>query len=129
MKYLFTVLTVLLSLTSFAQSKGPNAAGVYERPEVAAQFAPGPDSLDRFIRHHIHVKHAGNDKVDNAVVIFLVEQDGHVGAAEILRTSGDKDFDNDAVAIVKAMPKWIPAKDKGAAVRSSNMLTFSYQMR
>ncbi len=127
MKYFFTIVIVLLSLSCFAQNAGPNAAGVYEKPEVAAQFAPGKDSLDRFIKHHIHMKHAGSDRKDNAVVVFLVEKDGHIGAAEILRTSGDKDFDGEAVAIVKAMPNWVPARDKGTVVRSSAMLTFSYR--
>ncbi len=128
MKYFLTILPILLSATVFGQKAGPNAAGVYERPEVAAHFAAGRDSLDRFIKHNIHMKHAGNDKVDNAVVVFLVEKDGHISAAEILRTSGDKDFDSETVAIVKAMPNWVPARDKGAEVRSSNMLTF-YQTK
>jgi TonB family protein len=129
MKYFLAILPLLLSLNSLAQNAGPNAAGVYEKPEVPAYFAAGRDSLDRFIKHNIHLKHSGNDKVNNAVVVFLVEKDGHIGTAEILRTSGDKDFDSEAVAIVKAMPKWIPAKDKGEVVRSSNMLAFSYLMK
>ena len=129
MKYLFTIVSILLSFTGFGQTSGPNAAGVYEQPEVAAHFAAGRDSLDRFIKHNIHMKNAGSSKVDNAVVVFLVEKDGHIGAAEILRTSGDKDFDAEAVAIAKSMPDWVPAKDKGTVVRSSHMLTFSCQAK
>ena len=130
MKYFFIILFILLTLNSFAQNKAPNAAGVYEQPEIAAYFQAGKDSLDRFIMHNIRLQNTarGHGVNSNAIVVFIVEKDGSVGAAEILRTSGDKEFDSESVRIAKSMPKWVPARDKGEVVRSSNMLTFSYRL-
>ncbi len=129
MKYFFTVLLVIACLGARAQTAGPNAGGVYETPEVPAYFAAGKDSLDRYIKKNIHLKHAGGGVAANAIVAFIVEKDGQIGAAEILRTSGDKNLDAEAVTITKSMPKWEPAKNKGVAVRSSTMLTFSYTVK
>ena len=75
-----------------------------------------------------HVEN-GVGTTGKAIVVFIVEKDGTIGAAEILSTSGDNDFDAESVRIAKSMPKWIPAKNKDEAVRSSNMLTFAYRLK
>ena len=140
MRYLFIIVCLFLvgnarAQTAQSKAKGTaaappqtNIAGVYEHPEKPAYFGPGRDSLDRFIKQHIHVKHAGGGTA-NAIVVFIVEKDGHVGAAEILRTSNDSDLDAEAVNIAKKMPAWIPAKDHGEVVRSSNMLAISFMVK
>lgn len=131
MKYLFIVFCLTSSLFAHAQKAPQNAARVYDAPEKPAYFSYGKDSLDRFIARNIHIGHVENGEgvTGKAYVVFIVEKDGSIGAAEILRTSGDKNFDNEAVRIAKLMPKWVPAKDKGEVVRSSTMLSFQFQLK
>ena len=129
MKLFFTILLLFFTLCSFGQTGASNTTKVYEQPEKPAYFGAGKDSLDRFVKQNMHMRHGGTSGVANAIVVFIVEKDGHIGAAEILRTSGDKDLDAEAVSIVKSMPKWEPDKNKGVAVRSSTMLTFSYTVK
>ena len=111
--------------------KPQSTSAVCESPEVVAYFPPGKDSLDRFISRSMRLGHVENGEgvTGKAIVVFIVESDGSIGSAEILRTSGDKGFDAEAVRITKLMPKWTPAKDKGKLVRSSNMLTFAFRLR
>ena len=137
MRYLFIVLFILLSIPSHAQ----NAPGmkpvthqadansvVYNDPGTKAYFPYGHDSLDHFIKKNMRVRHVENEGTGKAIVVFIVEKDGSIGNAEIINTSGDKDFDKEAVRVVKKLPKWAPAKDKGTIVRSSSMLTVAYQL-
>ena len=141
MKYLFTILCIVLSIHTYAQ-KAPvtvkssiqqeqqqNTAGVYNAPEKKAYFVYGQDSLDRYIKRNMHFNDAGDEAAGKAVVVFIVEKDGSIGTAEILHTSVNKDFDKEAVRVVKTIPQWQPAKDKGNVVRSSAMLSVAYQVR
>ena len=125
MKYTLFILFMLLATYAHAQQ----AATVYDTPEEKAYFAFGQDSLDRFMIRNVHFRHVENGGTGKAVVIFIVEADGHIGNAEIINASGDKDFDKEAVRVVKTMPAWLPAKNKGSTVRSTAMLSVSYRLR
>ena len=131
MKYVFIFLCMIPTLFAHAQKAALNASPVYESPEKPAYFPYGNDSLSKFIAHSIHIGHVetGKDVTGKAYVVFIVEKDGRIGAAEILRTSGDKNFDAEAVRVAKSMPAWAPAKDKGEVVRSSTMLTFAFSLK
>lgn len=130
MKYLFITLCMLFGINAQAQTAQPNAAGVYGEPGEKAYFPYGQDSLDRYIKHNIHFERIGKDvKGSRAIVIFIVETDGSINKAEILSTSGDTRFDEEAVRVIKTLRGWKPAKDKGIAVRSTSMLSVVYQLK
>ncbi len=58
-----------------------------------------------------------NDIQGRVIVKFVVEKDGSIGAADIVK-GVDKDLDREAIRVVKKMPKWQPGKNNGVAVRS-----------
>lgn len=125
MRYLFIIFCLLLSSGSFAQKM----AAVCDSPEVKAYFPFGQDSLFHFIKHSLHFEDAGDRITGKATVVFIVETDGTIHNAEILNTSKNKDFDNEAVRVVKTIAGWEPAKNKGNPVRSTDMLTVAYTVR
>ncbi len=139
MRYLFLLLFLLPCIHVHAQKlqpktittteQQPNAGGVYDSPEQPAYFPYGQDSLDRYIRQHIHFDHIDKDIKGKAIVVFIVETDGSIKKAEILRTSGDARFDDEAVQVVKTISGWKPAKNKGIVVRSSSMISVGYQLK
>ncbi|MDE6012130.1 MAG: TonB family protein [Prevotella sp.] len=47
---------------------------------------------------------------------FVIERDGSITDLEIVR-SVDPSLDQEAVRVIKAMPKWIPGKQNGSSVR------------
>ncbi len=49
-------------------------------------------------------------------VRFVVEKDGSIGAVDILRPLS-QGCDKEAIRVIKKMPKWIPGKQNGVAVR------------
>ena len=141
MKYILMTLCVLHSLKSDAQKATQNAkviaasqpqqnaAGVYDAPEVKAYFPFGQDSLDHFIKRNFHFRTVDNAAAGKAVVVFIVETDGSIANAEIISTSGDKDFDKEAVRVVKTIRGWKPATNKGKVVRSTAMLTVVFNVK
>ena len=50
------------------------------------------------------------------MISFFVEPDGSLSDIEIVRKV-DPELDEEALRVVKAMPKWIPGKQNGQAVR------------
>jgi TonB family protein len=126
MRYLLIILCILLSSKSYAQT----TATICDAPEEKAYFQYGQDSLDHFIKRNTHFRTIpGNEAAGKAVVVFIVETNGSIGNAEIISTSGDTDFDKEAVRVIKTMAGWKPAKNKGKTVRSTSMLSVAYQVR
>jgi protein TonB len=60
------------------------------------------------------------------IVGFVVERDGSVTNVEVIRGTSPE-LDRAAVEVVSRMPKWIPGKQKGQAVRCSYNVPVSFQ--
>ena len=61
-------------------------------------------------------------------VNFVVEPDGSVSNVKVLRGIGGG-CDEEAMRVVKTMPKWKPGKQRGKAVRVSYMLPVNFKLQ
>ena len=134
MRSLFLLFCILLSVPSQAQKKATLtekriATPVCESPQVKAYFPYGQDSIAHYIKLHSRFRDVGDKTTGKATVVFIVETDGSILHAEIFRTSGNQEFDREAVRIVKTISDWKPALNKGEAVRSTDMLSVTYDVR
>ena len=59
---------------------------------------------------------------------FVVEPDGSVSNVKVLRGIGGG-CDEEAMRVVKGMPKWKPGKQRGKAVRVSYMLPVNFKLQ
>ena len=87
---------------------------VEEKPEY-----PGGDAaLFRFISENLNYpSEAERNNVQGRVILqFVVNPDGSVGKIEILR-SIDPLLDNEAIRVVKILPKFKPGKQGGVPVK------------
>lgn len=58
------------------------------------------------------------EKTDSrATLTFIIEKDGSLTNTEIVRSSGNAEFDAEAVRIVSSSPKWTPGTQGGKPVR------------
>lgn len=84
-----------------------------------ASFKGGDLALRRF--ENWLMQNPAKDKADstnyNVLCRFIVEHDGSLTHIELL-THSEKQFDEEAYKIIKAMPKWNPALKEGKPVRS-----------
>jgi TonB family protein len=71
-----------------------------------------------FIARQMHYPEEAEEKgIEGRVLIrFVVEKDGRLTNFEVIE-SPDPLLSNEALRVLKQMPKWIPAKNKGKDVR------------
>ena len=61
-------------------------------------------------------------------VEFVVEKDGSISSINVVR-SADPDLSQEAIRVVKAMPKWIPGMQRDKAVRVRFTIPITFQLR
>jgi periplasmic protein TonB len=64
----------------------------------------------------------------SAVVSFIVNQNGEVEKAKVVKAV-DPDLDQEAIRLVKAMPKWQPAYYKGKPIASMMIMPVDFSLR
>lgn len=91
---------------------------IYNIVDESAKFGGDKDALQRFLSENLqYPKEAQEKGVQGTVfVTFVVEKDGSVSNVMVLRSIG-AGCDEEAVRVIKAMPKWTPAKHNGEIVR------------
>jgi protein TonB len=85
--------------------------------EEMPQFPGGDGELMKFIGENIaYPEDAITNNIQGRVIIkFVVNPDGSIDRIEVLRGI-DSSLDNEAVRVVKALPKFIPGKQGGVPV-------------
>ena len=91
---------------------------VFDIVEQMPSFPGGPAALMKFLSENIKypVVAQENGVQGRVVVAFVVERDGSITDVHIAR-GVDPSLDQEAVRVVKSMPKWTPGKQNGSAVR------------
>ena len=98
--------------------------------EVQPEFPGGMKEMMKYLQSNLKypeaAKAAGAE--GKAFVQFVVKADGSIENVEIMRSSGDASLDAEALRVVKAMPKWKPAMNKGKAVNVKFVLPIVYKL-
>ena len=91
---------------------------VFDVVEQMPQYKGGDqalmDYLNKSIKYPVIAEENGIQ--GRVVCTFVVERDGSITDVKVVR-SVDPSLDKEAVRVLKAMPKWIPGKQNGSAVR------------
>lgn len=97
--------------------------------DVQASFVGGVKAQHRFESWLMQnpAKNAADSANHSILCRFVIERDGSISNIELL-THNDKQFEDEAYKIIKAMPKWNPATKEKQAVRSWQLykLFFGY---
>lgn len=91
---------------------------VFDVVEQMPSFPGGNAALMKYLNENIKypVVAQENGVSGRVVVSFVVERDGSITDVNVER-SVDPSLDRESVRVVKAMPRWIPGKQNGSAVR------------
>lgn len=98
-----------------AEDNSPILSVVEERP----QFPNGGDmAMLRYLESHIkYPKECVEKCVQGRVIVqFVVNKDGTIVDPEVIKPVNPL-LDEEAIRVIKEMPKWIPGKQKGKPVR------------
>lgn len=125
----FLTLSFVLCSASYAMSQNgavgatlPDTSSVvldYFKASVCPSFPGGEDKLVEFINRKLRFP---AQSVENGVsgrvsVRFTIDKEGNIKNPRIIR-SLDPYCDDEAIRVVKLMPKWTPGKDKDGKIAS-----------
>lgn len=82
-----------------------------------------------YIQNNISEKVRATNKEGRITLSFVVERDGSLTNIEIIHSNGDKQLEDEAVRIIKQMPKWIPGRQRGKVVRVKYTLPVSFKKK
>ena len=91
---------------------------VFDVVEQMPSFPGGPSALMAYLSSHVKYPAVAEENgIQGRVTVqFVVEKDGSVTDVKTMK-SVDPSLDREAERVVKSMPKWIPGKQNGSAVR------------
>ena len=109
-------------------SSGREEVPVY-KVEKKAQFPGGTKKLIEYLRNNLKYPEAAVDVgIEGTVLVsFVVKKDGSIDDVKAVR-SVDPLLDEEAIRVVKSMPKWVPAQLNGKDVSSQFRLPIAFKL-
>jgi TonB family protein len=101
-------------------------------PEKMPEFPGGMEALIQYMVANIkYPETAQKEKAEATIVVkFKVEKDGSVSGISTANEGSVQrsDLVMEAIRVVKGMPKWTPAQDKGKAVSCEMVLPVKFKL-
>ena len=103
---------------------------VFDVVETPPSFPGGQAALMSWLSTNMqYPPNCVNNQIQGRVILsFIVEPDGSLSTINVLRKV-DPELDEEAVRLVKAMPKWNPGKQNGQAVRVKYNIPISFKLQ
>ena len=126
--------TVLKAVEDIATPEPPKQEAeqnkVFDVVEQQPQYPGGMGALNQWLGSNIKypVMAAENGIEGRVVVQFVVERDGSVSGVHVVR-GVDPSLDKEATRVVAQMPKWIPGKQNGSAVRVKYTVPVTFRLQ
>lgn len=116
-------------IVAIAEEEEEEEETIFTVVEESAMFPGGQEELMKYISENLiypqQAREAGTQGL--VFVTFVVEKDGSLTDIRILRDLGNG-CGEEAVRIVKTMPKWIPAKQRGKEVKMQYNLPVKFTL-
>jgi protein TonB len=116
---------------AIAQNQVPASASneVYSEVDEMPSYKNGFDDLASFLGQNMkYPKEAREKNIEGTVFTeFVVEKDGQISEVKVKQGIGSG-CDEEAVRVVKAMPKWNPGVLQGKAVRTKMVLPLKFKL-
>ena len=109
--------------------KQENIYKIFDTVDEEPSFPGGESAKKSFMNSTLKYPRVAeeNGVQGNVVVSFVVERDGSLSGVKVVR-GAEPSLDEEAVRVVKAMPKWTPGKLKGKPVRTKHNEPFSFRL-
>ncbi|WP_443702603.1 TonB family protein [Prevotella sp.] len=126
--------TVLKAVEEIATPEPPKQEAeqnkVFDVVEQQPQFPGGMGALNQWLGSNIkYPAMAAENGIEGRVIVqFVVERDGSVSGVHVVR-GVDPSLDREATRVVAQMPKWIPGKQNGSAVRVKYTVPVTFRLQ
>jgi TonB family protein len=107
----------------------PKNKKVYTLAETMPQFPGGMEAMMEFVKNNVkYPVDAIGKKIQGRVVVSLVvKKDGSIDNVKLVRSIYPS-LDEEAIRVIKMMPKWIPGTQKGKAVNVKYCVPVSFRL-
>ena len=133
MRIAHLIICLFATSLSLAQNKLPAVSAqqdVLTRIAQMPEFPGGESALQRFLMANVkYPSIAAENGVQGKVYVnFVVDRVGAISNVKVVR-GVDPAVDKEAVRVVKSMPKWIPGRQNGEAVRVSFTVPINFVLQ
>ena len=114
-----------------AKAEGSVVQGdVFDVVEQMPEFPGGQQELMNFLMKNVKYPKVAQDKGTQGRVIlqFVVNKDGSVVEPTVVK-SVSPELDQEALRVIKMMPKWQPGKQNGEVVRVKYTIPVSFRLQ
>jgi protein TonB len=98
--------------------------GIYKNVDKYPEYVGGFVALQDFLKQNLKT----GDETGGVIATFVIEKDGSVSNAEVVRSFSDQ-ATAEALRVIKMMPKWKPGVLKGQVVRTQFTIPISFPTR
>ena len=139
--FLRNILTIIVMLTSYSTIQAQvviednavvneDESQIFVFVEEYPEFPNGEENLYKYLGSNIKYPHdALENGIQGTVVVkFVVEKDGSISNVKAVRKIGGG-CDEEAVRVVKRMPRWKPGKQSGKPVRTEFTLPIQFKLK
>lgn len=111
-------------------SQTPQDKKPFNTVEVMPSFPGGHDAMNKYISENLKYPIKAQEKgvAGRVTIRFIVRENGEIDDVTVIRGI-DEELDEEAIRVVKAMPKWTPGKQKGQAVPVYFTLPIFYKLK
>ena len=103
---------------------------VFDKVDEMPHFPDGMAGLMQYLSTNVrYPKDAKESGTQGSVIVsFIVEKDGSISNAKVTKPTYSS-LDEEALRVVSAMPKWVPGKQNGEAVRVKYAVPVSFRLK
>lgn len=132
MKKVTSVICLLTCLIFAAQAQGTSPDSdttIYKFVEKMPEFPGGIEALNQYLITHVTYPTAARDAGAEGMVLveFVVEKDGSVSNVQTV-VSAHPALDEEAMRVVRGLPKWTPGEASGKKIRVYFNLPIRFQL-
>ena len=106
-----------------------NEVNEFDRVDEKPTFPGGESAMKSFLRSNIKYPIVAQENGEQGCVFvqFIIEKDGSISDVKVARSDAPL-LDEEAMRVIKAMPKWNPGKLKGIPVRVKNEVPVVFRL-
>lgn len=116
------ILTVVMTSLYLTSCNNDNQTfdedAIYGIADEEPEFPGGWTACMEYCRQNMRYPETARElRIEEKLFVrFAVMKDGSIDSVEIIRSAGNQSLEEEAIRIVKTMPKWKPARHRGKVV-------------
>ena len=103
---------------------------IFNAVEQQAQFPEGMEAFAKYLQDNLKYPEAAQKaNIQGKIYIqFVINTDGSSEKFEVLKSTGNESLDNEALRVLRSIPKWEAGKQSGRNVRSRFIVPVNFQL-